>query len=158
MPEPDIMTLGGRLNLAGNAGVRDILGGRDAVVIYSCAATDAAVKQTRGAIRRARAVVERARGPAAAAHCGAVLTGVDLTNCEGGLGALVVHDRLLAIAGEAEGMPHVRPSLRAGRDLALKRMKRRHSRGQAGPLVARGEAASGRVCCGTDPHLVGTPA
>ena len=80
-----------------------------------------------------------------------VLTGVDITDYEGGLGRLC--QRLLAaeprlkrlrlssldsieiddalyelIVGETRLMPHFHLSLQAGDDLILKRMKRRHSR------------------------------
>ena len=83
-----------------------------------------------------------------------VLTGVDITDYEGGLGILC--QRLLAaeprlerlrlssldsieidealfelIAGEARLMPHFHLSLQAGDDMILKRMKRRHSRAEA---------------------------
>lgn len=83
-----------------------------------------------------------------------VLTGVDITDYAGGLGALC--QRLLAaeprltrlrlssldsieidsallelIAGEPRLMPHFHLSLQAGDDMILKRMKRRHSRANA---------------------------
>jgi len=83
-----------------------------------------------------------------------VLTGVDITDYEGSLGALC--QRLLAseprlqrlrlssldsieidgplfelIAGEQRLMPHFHLSLQAGDDIILKRMKRRHSRTDA---------------------------
>src|SRR5258708_34621305 len=83
-----------------------------------------------------------------------VLTGVDITDYEGGLGVLC--QRLLAaeprltrlrlssldsieidealfelIAGEPRLMPHFHLSLQAGDNLILKRMKRRHSRADA---------------------------
>jgi threonylcarbamoyladenosine tRNA methylthiotransferase MtaB len=83
-----------------------------------------------------------------------VLTGVDITDYEGGLGLLC--QRLLAdlpalqrlrlssldsvevdgallelVAGEARLLPHFHLSLQAGDDLILKRMKRRHSRAQS---------------------------
>jgi threonylcarbamoyladenosine tRNA methylthiotransferase MtaB len=51
---PDIVNLGCRLNLAEGETIRALLGNRDAVVINSCAVTNAAVRQTRQAIRRAR--------------------------------------------------------------------------------------------------------
>ena len=89
-----------------------------------------------------------------------VLTGVDLTSYEGGLGALVeavllgvpalprlrlssldtieIDDRLFdLITGEPRVMPHVHLSLQAGDDLILKRMKRRHRRAEAVAMVAR---------------------
>ncbi len=83
-----------------------------------------------------------------------VLTGVDITDTDGGLGSLC--QRLLGdlgallrlrlssldsieidgalmelIAGEPRLMPHFHLSLQAGDDLILKRMKRRHSRAQS---------------------------
>jgi threonylcarbamoyladenosine tRNA methylthiotransferase MtaB len=89
-----------------------------------------------------------------------VLTGVDVTDYAGGLGALC--QRLLCdlpalarlrlssldsveldgallelIDGETRLMPHVHLSLQAGDDLVLKRMRRRHSRAQAIATVER---------------------
>ncbi|MCC2979035.1 MiaB/RimO family radical SAM methylthiotransferase [Sphingomonas sp. IC4-52] len=89
-----------------------------------------------------------------------VLTGVDLTSYEGGLGRLVeavllgvpglarlrlssldtieIDERLFElITGEPRVMPHVHLSLQAGDDLILKRMKRRHLRAEAVAVVAR---------------------
>ena len=83
-----------------------------------------------------------------------VLTGVDITDYEGGVGKLCqrllvaeprlqrlrlssldsieIDDALFElIAGEARLMPHFHLSLQAGDDMILKRMKRRHSRMQA---------------------------
>ncbi|MEO7277553.1 MAG: MiaB/RimO family radical SAM methylthiotransferase [Sphingomicrobium sp.] len=93
-----------------------------------------------------------------------VLTGVDITDYEGGLGRLCerllgaeprlerlrlssldsieIDDVLFAlIAGEPRLMPHFHLSLQAGDDLILKRMKRRHSRSDAVRTVARIKAA-----------------
>ncbi|HSQ99594.1 MAG TPA: MiaB/RimO family radical SAM methylthiotransferase [Sphingomicrobium sp.] len=89
-----------------------------------------------------------------------VLTGVDITDVDGGIGALC--ERLLAaeprmarlrlssldgvemdealfdlIAGEPRLLPHFHLSLQAGDDLILKRMKRRHSRADAVRTVER---------------------
>ncbi len=88
-----------------------------------------------------------------------VLTGVDITDYEGGLGALC--QRLLAaeprlkrlrlssldsveldeplyeLMADTRLMPHFHLSLQAGDDLILKRMKRRHSRRQAVATVER---------------------
>ncbi|WP_420140379.1 MiaB/RimO family radical SAM methylthiotransferase, partial [Sphingomonas sp.] len=62
-----------------------------------------------------------------------------------------VDDRLFAlIAGEARIMPHVHLSLQAGDDLILKRMKRRHNRGQAVALVDRLRAARPDLAIGAD--------
>src|SRR5689334_19584329 len=93
-----------------------------------------------------------------------VLTGVDITDYEGGLGALCqrllgaeprmerlrlssldsieIDDALFElIAGEPRLMPHFHLSLQAGDDLILKRMKRRHSRADAVRTVERIKAA-----------------
>ena len=102
-----------------------------------------------------------------------VLTGVDITSYEGGLGPLC--QRLLTdlsqlkrlrlssldsieidgslmelVAGEPRLMPHFHLSLQAGDDLILKRMKRRHSRAQAVETVERLKAARGDVTIGAD--------
>jgi threonylcarbamoyladenosine tRNA methylthiotransferase MtaB len=102
-----------------------------------------------------------------------VLTGVDITDYEGGLGKLC--QRLLAaeprlkrlrlssldsieiddalfelIAGEPRLMPHFHLSLQAGDDLVLKRMKRRHSRAEAVRAVARIKAARADATIGAD--------
>lgn len=50
----EIVTLGCRLNLAESETIRELLSGRDMVVVNSCAVTAEAVKRTRQAIRRAR--------------------------------------------------------------------------------------------------------
>ena len=102
-----------------------------------------------------------------------VLTGVDLTDYEGGLGSLC--QRLLAaeprltrlrlssldsieidkplfelIAGEPRLMPHFHLSLQAGDDLILKRMKRRHSCADAVRTVERIKAARPDATIGAD--------
>lgn len=102
-----------------------------------------------------------------------VLTGVDITDYEGGLGRLC--QRLLAseprlarlrlssldsieidedlfelIAGEPRLMPHFHLSLQAGDDLILKRMKRRHSRAAAVRAVERIKAARTDATIGAD--------
>jgi threonylcarbamoyladenosine tRNA methylthiotransferase MtaB len=102
-----------------------------------------------------------------------VLTGVDITDYEGGLGTLC--QRLLTaeprlkrlrlssldsveidealfelIAGEKRLMPHFHLSLQAGDDLILKRMKRRHSRAQAVAAVERIKAARPDATIGAD--------
>ena len=102
-----------------------------------------------------------------------VLTGVDITDYEGGLGRLC--ERLLAveprlkrlrlssldsievdealfelIAGEQRLMPHFHLSLQAGDDLILKRMKRRHSRADAMRTVERIKAARPNATIGAD--------
>jgi threonylcarbamoyladenosine tRNA methylthiotransferase MtaB len=101
------------------------------------------------------------------------LTGVDITAVEGGLGRLC--QRLLfdipnlqrlrlssldsieidealfeLIAGEPRLMPHFHLSLQSGDDMILKRMKRRHSRGEAVAAVARIKAARPDATIGAD--------
>ena len=102
-----------------------------------------------------------------------VLTGVDITDYEGGLGILC--QRLLAdeprlqrlrlssldsieiddalfelIAGEPRLLPHFHLSLQAGDDLILKRMKRRHSRADAVRTVEHLRAARPDSTIGAD--------
>ena len=102
-----------------------------------------------------------------------VLTGVDITDYEGGIGKLC--QRLLAaeprltrlrlssldgvemdealfelIAGEPRLLPHFHLSLQAGDDLILKRMKRRHSRADAVRTVERIKAARSDASIGAD--------
>jgi threonylcarbamoyladenosine tRNA methylthiotransferase MtaB len=102
-----------------------------------------------------------------------VLTGVDITDYEGGLGPLC--QRLLAeeprlqrlrlssldsieidqvlfelIAGEPRLMPHFHLSLQAGDDMILKRMKRRHCRSDAVRTVDRIKAARPDATIGAD--------
>ncbi|WP_242095597.1 tRNA (N(6)-L-threonylcarbamoyladenosine(37)-C(2))-methylthiotransferase MtaB [Sphingomonas sp. CROZ-RG-20F-R02-07] len=52
--EPEIVTLGCRLNIAESETIRALVNGRDLIVVNSCAVTNEAVKATRAAIRRAR--------------------------------------------------------------------------------------------------------
>ena len=54
MPEPEIISLGCRLNIAESETIRTLLGDQEIVVVNSCAVTNAAVKATRAAIRQAR--------------------------------------------------------------------------------------------------------
>jgi len=102
-----------------------------------------------------------------------VLTGVDITDYEGGLGNLC--QRLLAaeprlqrlrlssldsieidapllelIGGEPRLLPHFHLSLQAGDDMILKRMKRRHSRADAVHTVERIKAARADATIGAD--------
>ena len=102
-----------------------------------------------------------------------VLTGVDITSYEGGLGPLCekllatlpalkrlrlssldsieIDESLIAlIGGEPRLMPHFHLSLQAGDDLILKRMKRRHSRAQSVALVERIKAARPDAGIGAD--------
>ena len=101
------------------------------------------------------------------------LTGVDITDYEGGLGQLCwrllgaeprlqrlrlssldsieIDDELFElIAGEPRLMPHFHLSLQAGDDLVLKRMKRRHSRADAVRTVERIKAACPDATIGAD--------
>jgi len=102
-----------------------------------------------------------------------VLTGVDITDHDDGLGKLC--QRLLAaeprlkrlrlssldsieiddalvelIAGEPRLMPHFHLSLQAGDDMILKRMKRRHSRADAVRMVERIKAVRPDATIGAD--------
>ena len=102
-----------------------------------------------------------------------VLTGVDITDYEGGLGRLCrrlidaeprlqrlrlssldsieIDDILFElIAGEPRLMPHFHLSLQAGDDMILKRMKRRHSRADAVRTVQRIKAARPDATIGAD--------
>jgi threonylcarbamoyladenosine tRNA methylthiotransferase MtaB len=102
-----------------------------------------------------------------------VLTGVDITSYEGGLGLLCqrlltaeprlrrlrlssldsieIDDALLElIAGEPRLLPHFHLSLQAGDDLILKRMKRRHSRADAVRIVERIKTARPDASIGAD--------
>ncbi|MES2046454.1 MAG: tRNA (N(6)-L-threonylcarbamoyladenosine(37)-C(2))-methylthiotransferase MtaB [Pseudomonadota bacterium] len=54
MADPDIISLGCRLNIAESETIRVLVSGRDAVIVNSCAVTNEAVRETRRAIRRAR--------------------------------------------------------------------------------------------------------
>lgn len=102
-----------------------------------------------------------------------VLTGVDITDVEGGLGAYC--QRLLAgisglrrlrlssldsvemddalfelVAGETRLMPHFHLSIQSGDDMILKRMRRRHSRREAILTVERIKAARTDATIGAD--------
>jgi len=102
-----------------------------------------------------------------------VLTGVDITDYEGGLGILCqrlltaeprltrlrlssldsieIDDALFElIGGEPRLLPHFHLSLQAGDDLILKRMKRRHSRADAVRTVERIKAARPGATIGAD--------
>ena len=102
-----------------------------------------------------------------------VLTGVDITDYEGGLGRLCrglldaeprlqrlrlssldsieIDDILFEmIAGEPRLMPHFHLSLQAGDDMILKRMKRRHSRTDAVRTVERIKTARSDATIGAD--------
>ncbi len=102
-----------------------------------------------------------------------VLTGVDITDYDGGLGSLCqrlltaeprlkrlrlssldsveIDDALIElIAGEPRLMPHFHLSLQAGDDMILKRMKRRHSRADAVRIVERIKAARSDASIGAD--------
>jgi threonylcarbamoyladenosine tRNA methylthiotransferase MtaB len=102
-----------------------------------------------------------------------VLTGVDITDYEDGIGSLCqrllvaeprlkrlrlssldgieIDDALFElIAGEPRLLPHFHLSLQAGDDLILKRMKRRHSRAEAVRTVERIKAARPDATIGAD--------
>jgi threonylcarbamoyladenosine tRNA methylthiotransferase MtaB len=102
---------------------------------------------TADVVAQARRVIERG-------YAEIVLTGVDITSYEPGLGLLVKQvlrelpelkrlrlssidsveadaDLLDALASDPRLMPHLHLSLQAGDDMILKRMKRRHSRADA---------------------------
>jgi threonylcarbamoyladenosine tRNA methylthiotransferase MtaB len=101
-----------------------------------------------------------------------VLTGVDITDYEGGLGTLCqrllaaeprlkrlrlssldsveLDDALYELMGDTRLMPHFHLSLQAGDDLILKRMKRRHSRAQAVAAVERIKKARSDATIGAD--------
>lgn len=126
----------------------------------------------------AGAVVERVQALVDAGHREIVLTGVDLTSYgpdlpgAPSLGQLVervlahsrverlrlssldgieIDDRLFALlTQERRVLPHVHLSLQAGDDMVLKRMKRRHSRGQSVALVERLKAARPAIAIGAD--------
>ena len=124
-------------------------------------------------------VVDRIAALVDAGHREVVLTGVDLTSYgpdlpgAPSLGMLVerilthvpglerlrlssldsieIDDRLFALlTGAPRMMPHVHLSLQAGDDMILKRMKRRHSRGQAVRIVERLKAARPDIAIGAD--------
>jgi threonylcarbamoyladenosine tRNA methylthiotransferase MtaB len=102
-----------------------------------------------------------------------VLTGVDITSYEGGIGPLCqellndlpqlkrlrlssldsieIDEALMElVAGEPRLLPHFHLSLQAGDDLILKRMRRRHSRAQAVATVERLKGARSDVTIGAD--------
>jgi threonylcarbamoyladenosine tRNA methylthiotransferase MtaB len=108
-----------------------------------------------------------------------VLTGVDITDYDGGIGSLcqsllAAEPRLLRlrlssldgveideplfdlIAGEQRLLPHFHLSLQAGDDLILKRMKRRHSRADAVRTVERIKAVRPDATIGAD-FIAGFP-
>ncbi|MDP3675396.1 MAG: radical SAM protein [Novosphingobium sp.] len=141
---------------------------------HSC--TFCIIPQGRGP-SRSRPVDDVIAEVAALAEAGVaevVLTGVDLTSyASPNLGTLVeailtkvpaLHrlrlssldgveiDPLLfeLITGEQRVMPHVHLSLQSGDDLVLKRMKRRHLRGDAIALVERLKAARPGIAIGAD--------
>jgi threonylcarbamoyladenosine tRNA methylthiotransferase MtaB len=67
------------------------------------------------------------------------------------LDCIEIDERLEAIvAGEPRFMPHLHMSFQAGDDMVLKRMKRRHSRGQAVETVARLKAQRPGLAIGAD--------
>ncbi|WP_419825095.1 tRNA (N(6)-L-threonylcarbamoyladenosine(37)-C(2))-methylthiotransferase MtaB [Sphingomonas sp.] len=67
------------------------------------------------------------------------------------LDSVEIDDRLFAlVTQEPRVQPHLHLSLQAGDDMVLKRMKRRHTRGQAVALVERLKAARPEIAIGAD--------
>jgi threonylcarbamoyladenosine tRNA methylthiotransferase MtaB len=67
------------------------------------------------------------------------------------LDSVEIDERLAEIiTGEPRFMPHLHMSFQAGDDMILKRMKRRHSRGQAVETVARLKAKRPGIAIGAD--------
>ncbi len=67
------------------------------------------------------------------------------------LDSVEIDERLFdIITGEPRFMPHLHMSFQAGDDMILKRMKRRHSRGQAVEIVQRLKAARPEIAIGAD--------
>lgn len=54
LPQPEVVTLGCRLNIAESETIRALAAGRDVAVVNGCGVTNRAVKDTRAAIRRLR--------------------------------------------------------------------------------------------------------
>jgi threonylcarbamoyladenosine tRNA methylthiotransferase MtaB len=101
-----------------------------------------------------------------------VLTGVDITDYDAGLGSLCqrllsaeprlkrlrlssldsieIDDALFELLRDSRLMPHFHLSLQAGDDMILKRMKRRHSRAQAVAAVERIKAIRSDATIGAD--------
>jgi threonylcarbamoyladenosine tRNA methylthiotransferase MtaB len=101
-----------------------------------------------------------------------VLTGVDITDYEGGLGKLCqqllsaeprlkrlrlssldsieIDDALFELLPDKRLLPHFHLSLQSGDDLILKRMKRRHSRAQAVAAVERIKVIRAESTIGAD--------
>ena len=92
-PAPQVVSLGCRLNIAESETIRALIGqradGRDAVVVNSCAVTNAAVKDSRAAIRKLR----RERPGAEM-----IVTGCAATIDPAGFGAMAEVDRVIANA------------------------------------------------------------
>lgn len=263
-PQPEVVTLGCRLNIAESETIRQLVAGRAVAVVNGCGVTNQAVKETRAAIRRLRrarpgaelvvtgcaAEMDRAafaampevdrivgnaakllpaswgrpgNAPAPRHHTrgflgvqngcdhgctfcaipagrGAsrsdpvgdvvlrvaqavergqrevILSGVDLTSYDdagarlpvlvarvlrdvprlerlrlSSLDPAEIDDALFALlTQEPRVMPHVHLSLQAGDDLILKRMRRRHSRGDAVRLAARLKAGRTDIAIGAD--------
>jgi threonylcarbamoyladenosine tRNA methylthiotransferase MtaB len=67
------------------------------------------------------------------------------------LDSVEIDDRLFElVTGEARIQPHLHLSLQSGDDMILKRMKRRHARGDAIALVQRLKAARPEIAIGAD--------
>ena len=100
MPDPQVISLGCRLNIAESEAIRTLAGGADTVVVNSCAVTNAAVAETRKAIRRARAE-----------HPGAqiVVTGCAAQIDPASFAAMPEVDRVLGNVEKLSPPPGVRP-------------------------------------------------
>ena len=88
---PRVVSLGCRLNIAESETIRALLGSRQAVVVNSCAVTNAAVKETRAAIRRLRREAPGAE---------LIVTGCAATIDPAGFAAMAEVDRVVANAAK----------------------------------------------------------
>ncbi|WP_156678816.1 tRNA (N(6)-L-threonylcarbamoyladenosine(37)-C(2))-methylthiotransferase MtaB [Sphingomonas profundi] len=124
-------------------------------------------------------VVDRIAALVDAGHAEVVLTGVDLTSYGAdlpgaptlaglverilrhvpalarlrlsSLDSIEIDERLFeVVTGEARIMPHLHLSLQSGDDMILKRMRRRHLRGEAVRMIARLKAARPEIAIGAD--------
>ncbi|MEG3177534.1 tRNA (N(6)-L-threonylcarbamoyladenosine(37)-C(2))-methylthiotransferase MtaB [Sphingomonas sp. RB3P16] len=129
MPDPQIISLGCRLNIAESEAIRALVGqagpgSRDLVVINSCAVTNGAVAETRKAIRRARA--ERPSAQLVVTGCAAQIDPASFAAMPEVDRVLGNHDKLSAAAWSApdqvvvgdimqvrETAPHLAPGFAA---------------------------------------------
>jgi threonylcarbamoyladenosine tRNA methylthiotransferase MtaB len=87
LPQPEVVTLGCRLNIAESETIRALAAGRDVAVVNGCGVTNRAVKDTRAAIRRLR----RARP-----HAELVVTGCASDMDRAAFAAMPEVDRIVA--------------------------------------------------------------